>query len=144
MIVLHTSGPSLVLDEADAELVLRCVDLFCREAARVAGAQPRRATLFRADVARFLALVSEERDRAATIAGVMAASGPKMAGQGVAPVPPPDFLTPSQAARLLSVSDSYVRRMASDWGATKVGGHWRIPRTSVLAHLKRRHHGCES
>lgn len=143
MITLNVSGPSLVLDEADAELVLRCVDLFCREAAKVAGAPPRRATLFRADVGRFLALVAEERDRAATIAGVMAASGPMMVRQGVAPAPPLDFLSTSQAAEALGTSDSFIRRYAAErWGATKVGGHWRIPRSAVLTHLrKQRRHG---
>lgn len=146
MKVLHASGPVLVLEETDATFMLRCVDAYCREAERVAPAQLRRATLLRADLGRFLAHVHIERERAATVDGVLAAGRPMMGSEGVAPGALLDLLTTPQAAALLGVSDSFVRRYAAErWGGTKVGGQWGIPRSAVLAHLRKQsQHGNES
>ncbi|MCX5330013.1 hypothetical protein AB0C98_19140 [Streptomyces sp. NPDC048558] len=44
----------------------------------------------------------------------------------------------TEAARILSVSDSYVRRIAESLGGRKVKGQWQLPRPLVMDEKKRK------
>lgn len=47
-------------------------------------------------------------------------------------------LSVTEAARILSVSDSYVRRVAESLGGRKVKGQWQLPRPLVMDEKKRK------
>ena len=136
MKVLRTTAPLALLDDADASLVLRCVDA-CVLEELVAWPQRRAATLLRAELGRYLAAVELERDLAATNGGTVPCFTPTLAGVST---PAVDYVTVPQAAALLRTSDSFVRKYAPRWGGHKgPGGGWLIPRTKVLEHWRHQH-----
>ncbi len=135
--ILGDAGPVLVVDRAQAALLYRAVEAFERDLERVAPSQLRHARSVKADLAAYLVTCSPRGCGTATDQWQ-----PRRAsahdGSGEVPVIS-DRYTVSQAAVLLSCSESYVRRMASTWGGVLVAGRWLIPARKIDQLKKERH-----
>lgn len=130
--------PTLALDRAEVELVVRALDALARELDRVAPAQLRHLRPLQADCMAFLRAGQPASSGNAT-GGVRVAAVGRTMGTTRVPreneEPLAGLVTVPEAARRTGLSAAYVRRRAAVLGY-RVGGRWFIPEDR-LAELRR-------
>lgn len=131
---IGTSGPELLIDATVARFLYRTVEHYELHLERVAPAQLGAARTVRADLARYLQEVDELANGRATSATDRWRAGDRPVDDGSGrgcESPVRDQYTVAEAARFLSCSESYVRRMAQSWGGVLVADRWVLPAEEI-------------